>query len=158
MPIARYPSECQESAENPPCRRFGDGTGALQELLHQAAPLLELELTASGAECGHPNAVQFDIQSYLLGALLGERRRLMTEIHRLATAYGWFLDEILSLSAVVKLRQRLATSCLCVGPREQMEWSLQPGLLRQEFFTKEIHRLLHGGGQNSERAGYYCQP
>ena len=38
-----------------------------------------------------------------------------------------------------------STSCLCVGLREQMEWSLQPVLLRQEFFTKEIRRLLHGG-------------
>ena len=38
-----------------------------------------------------------------------------------------------------------STSCLCVGLREQMEWSLQPVLLRQEFFTKEIRRLLHEG-------------
>jgi hypothetical protein len=26
-----------------------------------------------------------------------------------------------------------------------MEWSLQPVMLRQEFFTKEISRLLRGG-------------
>jgi len=26
-----------------------------------------------------------------------------------------------------------------------MEWSLQPVMLRQELFTKEIRRLLHGG-------------
>jgi len=26
-----------------------------------------------------------------------------------------------------------------------MEWSLPPVMLRQEFFTKEIRRLLHGG-------------
>ncbi len=37
-------------------------------------------------------------------------------------------------------------SCLCVGLREQMEWSLQPGSHRPDFFTKEIRRLLHGGG------------
>jgi len=40
----------------------------------------------------------------------------------------------------------LSTSCLCIGLREQTEWSLQPVMLRQEFFTKEICRLLHGGG------------
>src|SRR6266496_6262270 len=39
----------------------------------------------------------------------------------------------------------LSTSCLCIGLREQMEWSLQPVMLRQEFITKEIRRLLHGG-------------
>ena len=38
-----------------------------------------------------------------------------------------------------------STSCLCIGLREQMEWSLQPVLLRRDFFTKEIRRLLHGG-------------
>ena len=38
-----------------------------------------------------------------------------------------------------------STSCLCVGLREQSGWSLQPVMLRQEFFTKEIRRLLHGG-------------
>jgi hypothetical protein len=27
-----------------------------------------------------------------------------------------------------------------------MEWSLQPGSHRPDFFTKEIRRLLHGGG------------
>ena len=38
-----------------------------------------------------------------------------------------------------------STSCLCIGLREQSGWSLQPVMLRQEFFTKEIRRLLHGG-------------
>ena len=38
-----------------------------------------------------------------------------------------------------------STSCLCIGLREQTEWSLQPVMLRQEFFTKEIRRLLNGG-------------
>ena len=38
-----------------------------------------------------------------------------------------------------------STSCLCIGLREQSEWSLQPVMLRQEFFTKEIRSLLHGG-------------
>ena len=32
-----------------------------------------------------------------------------------------------------------------VGLREQKKWSLQPGMLRRGFFTKEIRRLLHGG-------------
>ena len=42
------------------------------------------------------------------------------------------------------------TSCLGgrlprLGLREQIEWILQPVMLRQDFFTKEIRRLLHGG-------------
>ena len=39
-----------------------------------------------------------------------------------------------------------STSCLCVGLREQNDWSLPPELHRQGLFTKEIRRLLQGGG------------
>ena len=39
----------------------------------------------------------------------------------------------------------LSTSCLFLGLREQVEWSLQPVPPRQDFFTKEIRRLLHEG-------------
>jgi hypothetical protein len=70
---------------------------AFQELLERVAPLLDLELLAPCAECQHVHTVQFDIQSYLLGALLGERRRLLYEINRIASAYAWSLQEILSL-------------------------------------------------------------
>jgi len=43
----------------------------------------------------------------------------------------------------------LSTSCLCwLDYASGMKWSLQPGMLRPEFFTKEIRRLLRGGAQN----------
>jgi hypothetical protein len=70
---------------------------ALQELLAEIAPLVDLELDARCPECRHAHALQFDIQSYLLGAMFGERPRLAQEIHRIAIAYGWALEEILSL-------------------------------------------------------------
>ena len=38
-----------------------------------------------------------------------------------------------------------STSCLCIGLREQNDWSLPPVTLRPDFFTKEIRRLLLGG-------------
>ena len=71
---------------------------AFEELLDEIAPLLDLDLAASCPECGQPHSVEFDIQSYLLGAILGERRQLLSAIHRLASAYQWPLDEILSLT------------------------------------------------------------
>lgn len=70
---------------------------ALQQLLSEVAPLVDLELEARCPECQRTHALQFDIQSYLLNALLGERRRLTLEIHRLAVSYGWGLNDILSL-------------------------------------------------------------
>lgn len=70
----------------------------LQDLLAEVAPLVDLELDARCPECRHAHALQFDIQSYLLGAILGERPRLAQEIHRIAIAYGWGLQEVLSLT------------------------------------------------------------
>jgi|SRR5215471_17745849 len=75
-----------------------DGLEAFEELLDQVAPLLDLELLARCVECAHVNMVRFDIQSYVLGAVVAERRRLLAEINRLARAYSWSLGEILSLS------------------------------------------------------------
>lgn len=39
-----------------------------------------------------------------------------------------------------------STSCLFCWTTRAENWSLQPVMLRQSFFTKEIRRLLHGGG------------
>jgi hypothetical protein len=72
--------------------------GAFEELLQQIAPLIDLELVASCPECRHVHKVQFDIQTYLLGALVTERRRLLSDINCIASAYSWSLDEVLSLS------------------------------------------------------------
>jgi hypothetical protein len=85
-------SRCAEGGEWP------QGRVAFEELLERVAPLLDLELAARCAECSHPHTIQFDIQSYVLGAIAGERRRLLAEINRIASAYGWSLDEILSLT------------------------------------------------------------
>src|SRR5271157_5389896 len=78
-------------------RRPRGGAKALQEMLDEVAPLMDLDLSAPCPECGHAQAVQFDIQGYLLGAIMAERRQLSLEIHTLASAYGWSLDEVLSL-------------------------------------------------------------
>lgn len=85
-------SHCAESDAWP------GGANAFEEMLNEVAPLLAFELKANCPECGHSHTLQFDIQSYLLGAIVGERRRLLAEIHRLAAAYAWSLDEILSLT------------------------------------------------------------
>jgi hypothetical protein len=68
-----------------------------ERLLENVAPLLDLQLVAACPECENVQTVQFDIQSYLLGALTGERSRLLAEVHRIARAYSWSLDEILAL-------------------------------------------------------------
>ncbi len=85
-------SRCAETSPWP------GGPNAFQDVLDRLAPLLDLELDAPCAECGSRHAVQFDIQSYLLNAILGERPLLIRAIHLLASNYGWSLDSILSLT------------------------------------------------------------
>ena len=85
-------SRCVQGGEWP------DGKTAFEELLEEMAPLIELELVASCPECNHVHTIHFDIQSYLLGALITERRRLLSDINCIAAAYSWSLDEILSLT------------------------------------------------------------
>ena len=69
----------------------------LQLAMEAIAPVMDLALSASCPECGHIENMQFDLQHYLLTLLLQARERLLHEIHRLATAYGWGLNEILGL-------------------------------------------------------------
>lgn len=72
--------------------------GAVQEAMEEVAPVLNLDLDAQCPECGGRQSVHFDVQFYLLRALEQERRKIAREVHRLAVAYGWSLDEILGLS------------------------------------------------------------
>lgn len=84
-------------------RKLGaDGDAAsiavLAQTLEDAAPIVDLELDADCAECGHTQQAHFDLQTFVLQRLLNERELLMHEIHTLALGYGWSLSEIVSLS------------------------------------------------------------
>lgn len=76
----------------------------VMESLAELAPMLQTEITSTCPECGHEMAVFFDIQVYLLQSLLQDQEGLSWEIHRLATAYGWGLKEILELPRSVRKR------------------------------------------------------
>ncbi len=70
---------------------------AVEEAMEEIAPVLDLDLDAECPECGGKQAVHFNVQFYLLRAIEQDRRRTAQEAHRLATAYGWSLKEIMSL-------------------------------------------------------------
>ena len=63
---------------------------------------------------------------------------------------GFDSVELVLAAGVAPALATFSTSCLCIGLREQSEWSLQPVMLRQEFFTKEFRSLLHGGEKWSQ--------
>lgn len=71
---------------------------SIQAAMKAVAPLMDVDLDGHCPECGENQSIHFDIQNYLLSALQAEQPRLTREIHRLATAYGWTLPDILALT------------------------------------------------------------
>jgi hypothetical protein len=57
------------------------------------------ELGASCPSCGHQWNALFDIGSFLWREIDAHCKRLLRQVHRLASAYGWAEREILGLSA-----------------------------------------------------------
>lgn len=80
-----------------PEEREAEVAAAVQAGMEAVAAVIDTDLVATCPECGHGQEVRFDLQSYLLRRLAGERPRLAHEIHRLASAYRWSLREILDL-------------------------------------------------------------
>jgi len=79
-------------------RRCGvDDLEAAAQCLDVLAPILDVDLQATCPECGRSQSTRFDVQSYLLQRVLGERENLLDDVHILASCYGWSLGEILDL-------------------------------------------------------------
>jgi len=88
-------NRCQ--VEGPPIDGNEEAGAVVQEAMAATAPILKKDLAAVCPECATHQTFNFDVQYYLLRALIGERGRLTREIHCLASAYGWSLSEILGL-------------------------------------------------------------
>jgi len=71
---------------------------AASECVTDADPLSETVLDLVCAACGHPWQAFLDIAGYLRSEIAHEARRLLGEVHTLASAYGWPEDAILALS------------------------------------------------------------
>jgi hypothetical protein len=97
----------------------GEGVDAeaLGQRMEALAPVLDLELDTRCAECGQPQLARFDIQSFLLQRLLDEREAVLSEVHTLATGYGWSLPDIVGLPRSLRraLVQRLAAAPAALG-------------------------------------------
>jgi hypothetical protein len=72
-------------------------TEAIEDAMEQAGALLDLDLAAVCPHCDGEQTVRFDMQSYLFRTLGYEKRFLLHEVHRIATAYGWAYDETMRL-------------------------------------------------------------
>jgi hypothetical protein len=68
------------------------------ERMVSADPLAETRLMLLCPECGHQWEELFDIVTFFWAEIEARAKRLLFELHTLASAYGWTEKEILSLS------------------------------------------------------------
>jgi hypothetical protein len=100
MEVSRLPLEKAEQALASRCvveSPAGDSLSVLEDAIEEVAPVLDLDIDTACPECGVRQGVRFDMQFYLLSAIDRERTQALREIHRIAAAYGWSLEEILGL-------------------------------------------------------------
>jgi hypothetical protein len=89
-----------------------DGVAAAVAAAAAAAdPLMDLRVELTCVRCGHGWAVGFDPSAFLWSELCALARRLLGEVHRLASAYGWREADILAMTAA----RRAAYLRMCGG-------------------------------------------
>ncbi|WP_425097908.1 hypothetical protein [Tropicibacter sp. S64] len=71
--------------------------GKVSQIAEAVAPLVDLTLKTTCPECGADHAMAFNAEAYFLGSLRARRARLMADIHRIASTYGWSYDSIVDL-------------------------------------------------------------
>jgi hypothetical protein len=71
---------------------------AVGEKMSSADPIADIQLALSCPSCEHKWEAPFDIVAFLWREIRATARRLLREVHTLASAYGWTESEILRLS------------------------------------------------------------
>lgn len=71
---------------------------ALEARLEEAGPPAEVLVDLICPACGRGSQMIFDVVSFLWEELQAQARRLLLEVHTLASAYGWRERDILSLA------------------------------------------------------------
>jgi len=72
---------------------------ALTAQMAQADPQADLQLDLSCPACRHRWLAAFDMITFLWNEIDSWARRMLREVHALASAYGWSEADILSMSA-----------------------------------------------------------
>jgi hypothetical protein len=69
------------------------------ELMAAADPAAETRIALRCPACGHEQHEILDIAAFLWAEIVALAKRLLREVHTLASAYGWTEAQVLSLSA-----------------------------------------------------------
>lgn len=70
----------------------------LAEEIERRDPQSDIQLSLNCAECKYTWNAKFDIESFLWREICDFAKRLLHEVHILASAYGWREEEILAMS------------------------------------------------------------
>jgi hypothetical protein len=73
-------------------------TTAIVKRMAEVDPQADLQVELSCPGCGEEWRAQFDIESFFWSEICSWAQRILSEVHRLARAYGWSEREILDLS------------------------------------------------------------
>jgi hypothetical protein len=73
-------------------------TTAIVRQMAEADPQADLQVDLSCPACGEEWRAQFDIESFFWSEMCSWAQRMLSEVNRLARAYGWSETEILGLS------------------------------------------------------------
>lgn len=71
----------------------------IAEAMVEADPQAEMRFALSCTDCGYEWSAPFDIVSFFWEELAAEAKRLLLEVHQIASAYGWREAEILAMSS-----------------------------------------------------------
>ncbi|MEM1251924.1 MAG: phage baseplate protein [Cyanobacteria bacterium P01_H01_bin.21] len=71
---------------------------ALLEKMEQADQQADVKLAVSCPDCGHQWQAPFDILSFFWQELTAWAKRILQDVHQLASAYGWREADILAIS------------------------------------------------------------
>lgn len=77
---------------------FEEGIEEVGARMALADPMAEIPLALQCAACGNQWVEALDITAFLWAEVEARAKRLLLEVHALASAYGWTESEILSLS------------------------------------------------------------
>ncbi len=72
---------------------------AIAKRMAEADPQAEVELALTCPACGESWQAPFDIESFFWGEIGAWARRILGEVHVLASSYGWRESDILNMSA-----------------------------------------------------------
>lgn len=99
MLLQRCVVEVRGAEPNVPTAPLSDAAlTAVAERLPALDPLADLVIPLDCPECGHHWRAAFDIGAYVWAEFEAYARRLMHEVHALASAYGWNEAEVLAVS------------------------------------------------------------